>query len=89
MITAHELSKNYGGQTLFEEVDLQLNAGNCFGIVGANGSGKSTLLRILAEQETSSGGQVIRVKSARVGMLEQDHFAYEDTPIIRSGHAGK
>ncbi|MAY79416.1 MAG: ABC-F family ATPase [Deltaproteobacteria bacterium] len=82
MITAHDLSKNYGGQTLFEEVDLQLNAGNCFGIVGANGSGKSTLLRILAEQETSSGGQVTRVKSARVGMLEQDHFAYEDTPII-------
>ena len=42
----------------------------------------STLLRILSGQEPPSDGQVIRVKSARVGVLEQDHFAFESTPSI-------
>ena len=82
MITVNDLAKRYGGQTLFQDVQLQLNKGQRIGIVGANGSGKSTLLRILADQETASEGQVIRVKSATVGMLDQDHFAYENTPII-------
>jgi len=82
MITVNELAKHFGGQTLFQNVQLQLNKGNRYGIVGANGSGKSTLLRILADQESASDGEVIRVKSARMGILDQDHFAYEDTPII-------
>jgi ATPase subunit of ABC transporter with duplicated ATPase domains len=82
MISVNDLSKSYGGQTLFEDVNLQLNKGQRVGIVGANGSGKSTLLRIISDQETSSAGEVIRVKSATVGMLDQDHFAYEQMPII-------
>jgi ATPase subunit of ABC transporter with duplicated ATPase domains len=82
MISVNDLSKSYGGQILFEDVNLQLNKGQRIGIVGANGSGKSTLLRIISDQETSSAGEVIRVKSATVGMLDQDHFAYEQMPII-------
>lgn len=82
MITATDISKHFGGQTLFEEVNLQLNPGNCYGIVGANGSGKSTLLRILNDVESPSGGTISRQKSARLGVLEQNHFAYENIPII-------
>ena len=65
---------------LFEQVNLQLNAGNCYGIVGANG-GVSTLLRILNDLETPSTGNVVPEGGA-IGVLEQNHFAYEDTPII-------
>ena len=82
MITATDISKSFGGQTLFEGVNLQLNAGNCYGIVGANGSGKSTLLRILNEVESASSGQIVRQKSARLGVLDQNHFAYENTSIL-------
>ena len=82
MITATDISKHFGGQTLFEQVNLQLNPGNCYGIVGANGSGKSTLLRILNDVESPSGGTVSRQKSARLGVLEQNHFAYEHISII-------
>ena len=82
MITATDISKHFGGQTLFEEVNLQLNPGNCYGIVGANGSGKSTLLRILNDVESPSGGTISRQKSARLGVLEQNHFAYEHISII-------
>jgi ATPase subunit of ABC transporter with duplicated ATPase domains len=82
VITISELTKHFGGQTLFTDVNLQLNKGNLYGIVGANGSGKSTLLRIISDEVTPDEGKVTKVKSARVGILEQDHFAYENTPII-------
>lgn len=82
VITATDISKHFGGQTLFEQVNLQLNAGSCYGIVGANGSGKSTLLRILNEIESPSTGHIVRQKSARLGVLDQNHFAYENTSIL-------
>lgn len=83
MITTTHLSKAYGGQTLFTDADLQLDAGKRYGIVGANGSGKSTLLRILSGEESSSGGDVHRQRRARLGILEQDQFQYDDVPILQ------
>jgi len=82
MITATDLSMHYGGQTLFTGADLQLDAGHRYGIVGANGAGKSTLLRILAGDEVPSSGEVTMAKAARLGVLEQDHFQYDDVPIL-------
>jgi ATPase subunit of ABC transporter with duplicated ATPase domains len=88
VITATDISMAFGGQLLFEQVNLQLNAGNCYGIVGANGSGKSTLLRIINDLESPTTGSITRQKSARIGVLEQNHFAYEQTPIIEVVMAG-
>ena len=82
MLTATNLSMHYGGQTLFTGADLQLDRGQRYGIVGANGAGKSTLLRILSGEETASGGEVTVLRSARLGVLEQDHFQYDDLPIL-------
>ncbi|MCK6507450.1 ATP-binding cassette domain-containing protein [Myxococcota bacterium] len=82
MITVTDLSRRHGMRTLFEQANLQLNAGSRYGIVGANGSGKSTLLRILASQESASGGSVQMPRNARVGVLEQDHFQYEDARVL-------
>ena len=82
MITVTELSKSYGSQVLFWDANLQLNTNNCYGIVGANGSGKSTLLGILSGQESADDGEIKLPKNVRIGTLEQDHFQYEDTPII-------
>ena len=82
MITMTNLSKAYGGQVLFEGVNLQLDSGKRYGIVGANGSGKSTLLRILSGEEEASTGDVSVPRRARLGVLKQDHFAYENVPIL-------
>lgn len=82
MITVTNLSKSFGAQTLFEGASLQLNAGCRYGVVGANGSGKSTLLRIIAGQEEASSGEVSLPRKVHVGVLAQDHFRYEDTPIL-------
>jgi ATPase subunit of ABC transporter with duplicated ATPase domains len=82
MIAVSGLAKAYGGQTLFEGVSLQFNPGERYGVVGANGSGKSTFLRVLAGDEIPSEGAVSIPKKARVGVLRQDHFGYEEVPIV-------
>jgi ATPase subunit of ABC transporter with duplicated ATPase domains len=82
MIAVNDLAKAYGSQTLFSDVSFQLNPGCRYGLVGANGSGKSTLLRIISGAEEQSGGSVSIPKRLRLGVLSQDHFSFENTPIL-------
>jgi len=82
MIAVSDLGKHFGPQTLFEGVSIQFNPGNRYGLVGANGSGKSTFLRLLAGEEPPSQGTLSIPKRLRLGVLRQDHFEYEDTPIL-------
>ena len=82
MIAVTNLVKAYGSQVLFANVNFQLNPGCRYGLVGANGSGKSTLARIIAGDEEQSDGLVAIPKRLRLGVLSQDHFRFEDTPIL-------
>jgi ATPase subunit of ABC transporter with duplicated ATPase domains len=82
MITISNLAKSFGAQSLFQGVSLQLSEGCRYGLVGANGSGKSTLLRILSGDTAPSEGTVSIPRRARVGLLRQDHFEYEDVPVL-------
>jgi ATPase subunit of ABC transporter with duplicated ATPase domains len=81
MISVSGLSKSFGPQTLFTDVSFQLNPGERHGLVGANGSGKSTLMRILSTEELPNDGTVSIPKRARLGVLRQDHYAYEEQTI--------
>jgi ATPase subunit of ABC transporter with duplicated ATPase domains len=90
VISVSNLSKHFGDQTLFEGATLQFNSGERYGIVGANGSGKSTLLKILSGTESASDGEIAIQRRARLGVLEQDHFQYEEQRIldvVMMGHA--
>jgi ATPase subunit of ABC transporter with duplicated ATPase domains len=82
MIAVTNLAKAYGSQVLFAAVNIQLNPGCRYGLVGANGSGKSTLLRIISGEEEQSDGLVSVPKRLRLGVLSQDHFRFEDSPIL-------
>ena len=82
MISVSNLGKVFGAQILFEGVAFQLNPGDSYGLVGANGSGKSTLLKMLSSEEPASEGTISIPKRLRLGILRQDHFAFEQEPII-------
>jgi ATPase subunit of ABC transporter with duplicated ATPase domains len=82
VLSINNLAKRHGAQTLFSEATITFNAGNRYGIVGANGSGKSTILRIVAGEEEASDGDVSLAQHAKVGWLRQDHFAYDEVPIV-------
>ena len=82
MITVNHLSMQFGGQWLFQHVDLQFTAGNCYGIIGANGAGKSTFLRILSGELDSTSGAVTLQPGVRMSVLKQDQFAYDAHTVL-------
>jgi len=84
MIATTNLSLRYGKRTLFEEVTVKFTPGNCYGIIGANGAGKSTFLKILSGEIDPSGGQVIMSPGDRMAVLKQNHFEFNDTPVLQT-----
>ena len=78
MITASDIMVNFGGQPLFEEVNVKFLPGNCYGLIGANGAGKSTFLKVLSGELEPSAGVVSIPANLRMAKLEQDHFLYDE-----------
>lgn len=81
MITVSNVSLQFGGATLFKDVDLLFTAGNCYGVIGANGAGKSTFLKILNGELEPTSGEVVIPKNLRMSVLRQDHFAFDDFTV--------
>ena len=90
MISTSNLSVQFGGRKLFDEVNIKFTEGNCYGIIGPNGAGKSTFLKVLTGELDSTSGEVIIEKNKRLSFLKQDHFAYEEEEVLNvvmMGHA--
>jgi len=71
ILTASGLSKSFGIQDVFEDVDVSIARDDKIGFVGSNGTGKTTLLRILLGFEQPTLGQVSCMNNARIGYLPQ------------------
>lgn len=84
MITVTNVSLRYGDKKLFEDVNLKFTPGNCYGVIGANGAGKSTFLKILSGEIEPQTGNVSMSPGERLAVLKQDHFAYEDHPVLET-----
>ena len=82
MITTTNLTVQFGGRKLFEDVNIKFTEGNCYGIIGANGAGKSTFLKVITGEVESTSGDIIIDKNKRISFLKQDHFAYEDEKVL-------
>ena len=82
MLSANGVTIRFGKRVLFEDVNINFNKGNCYGIIGANGAGKSTFLKVLSGEIEPSKGDVSKDKTERISVLKQDHFAYEEYTVI-------
>jgi ATPase subunit of ABC transporter with duplicated ATPase domains len=90
MLTASNLTIQFGAKPLFENVNVKFGDGNRYGLIGANGCGKSTLMKILAGVLEPSAGNVAIDPHERMAFLRQDQFAFEDErvlDVVLMGHA--
>ena len=84
MISANNLSLQFGKRVLFDEVNVKFTQGNCYGVIGANGAGKSTFLKILSgEIEPNIGGISIET-GKRLAVLKQNHFEFDECTVLNT-----
>ena len=82
MISTSNITLRVGKKALFEDVNIKFTEGNCYGLIGANGAGKSTFLKILSGQLEPTNGEVIITPGQRLSFLQQDHFKYDEYPVL-------
>ena len=80
MIQLTNLSKSFGGQTLFNDINLKLSHGQKIGLVGRNGSGKSTLFKIILGEEGYDSGDLSIPKNYMIGSLKQ-HLVFTESTV--------
>jgi len=84
MLSVSNLSVQFGKRILFDEVNVSFTPGNCYGIIGANGAGKSTFLKILSGKQEANSGSVHLEPGKRLSVLEQNHNACDDFPVLET-----
>ncbi|MBY0436203.1 MAG: ATP-binding cassette domain-containing protein [Cyclobacteriaceae bacterium] len=82
MISANNVSLQFGKRILFDEVNIKFANGNCYGVIGANGAGKSTFLKILAGDIDPTRGNVTMEPGKRMAVLRQNHYEFDEVPVI-------
>ena len=84
MLSVSNLSVQFGKRVLFDDVNTKFQTGNCYGIIGANGAGKSTFLKILSGVQEPTSGEVHLEKGKRMSVLSQDHYAFDEFPVLET-----
>ncbi|MBP7669218.1 MAG: ATP-binding cassette domain-containing protein [Candidatus Eisenbacteria bacterium] len=74
MLRLTKISKSFGGQVLFRDVDWFVERRDRVALIGTNGSGKSTLLKMIAGLENADRGTIELPRSAGIGYLAQQGF---------------
>lgn len=82
MISANNISLQFGKRILFDEVNIKFTAGNCYGVIGANGAGKSTFLKILSGEVDPNAGHISIDSGKRMAVLSQNHFAFDEFTVL-------
>ena len=83
LLILRNLQKAFGQQTLFDEVDLNIEDGDRIALLGDNGTGKSTLLRIIMGEEPPDRGRLKQGPTVKIGYLPQQiHFAHPERNLV-------
>ncbi len=89
IITTSNLSKGYPNTTAVDSVDLHVEEGAVYGLIGRNGAGKTTLLRMLSGLSRPSAGEIefgrrTDGKKPRIGVLIEDPGLYNSLSAVKN-----
>lgn len=73
VLTIRGLSKSFGSQTLFSDIDADIKRGERVAIIGNNGTGKTTLLKIINEMLPADCGEITLGSKVHIGYYDQEH----------------
>lgn len=82
VLSCNNLSKNFGIESIFNNVDFTVNEGDKVGVVGVNGTGKTTLFKIIAGIYEYDTGHIYTSKDCEIGYLEQNTNFKSDNTIL-------
>ncbi len=82
MISLQNISKQYGGKYLFNDLSLQIDDGSRIAFVGRNGTGKSTLMKIVLGEIKADSGNIIQSRLTSVGYLPQDSIYHSGRTLF-------
>lgn len=72
MLSVNQLTVQFGGKYLFEEISFLVNTKDRIGLTGKNGAGKSTLLKIIAGLQQPESGTIAKPNGFKIGYLPQE-----------------
>ncbi len=72
MFSVNNLSVQFNGEFLFEDVSFIINKRDRIGLVGKNGAGKTTIMRVITGAMAPESGRVVIPSSGTVGYLPQE-----------------
>ncbi len=82
MITVNDISVQFGGTTLFNDVTFSINENDKIALMGKNGAGKSTLLKIISGQSKPSTGNISAPKEAVIAYLPQHLLTTDGATVV-------
>ncbi|MEG8945838.1 ABC-F family ATP-binding cassette domain-containing protein [Rosettibacter firmus] len=82
MIDIKNLSIQFTGENLFENVNLKIGKHDKIALVGSNGKGKSTFLKLIYGLEKPESGEIIKQKGIRIGYLPQDLISFHSKTLF-------
>lgn len=85
LISVIDLSLNFQGQKLFDDVNLSFTAGNCYGVSKANGAGKEYIFENFWKKSLEPDTKAVSIKNQntqRIVFGTKDHFKFEDEKVI-------
>ncbi len=83
MIDLSNISLQFGGNYLFENINFKINSGDKISLVGANGTGKSSLLKIIYGTLHPESGKVFKQKNINIGYLPQENVTHKDKSLLQ------
>jgi ATP-binding cassette subfamily F protein 3 len=82
MIDLSNVSLQFNGKYLFQDVNYRINSGDRVSLVGANGTGKSSLLKIITGSLLPESGKIIKQKNISIGYLPQENIIHSGKTLL-------
>lgn len=82
VLTVRGLSKGFGGQQLFSDVDFEIKRGERIAIIGNNGTGKTTILKIINGIVPADAGEIRLGARVHIGYYDQEHHVLHNEKTL-------